>query len=838
MFPHTQSCRVINSHTNTPAYLRLRRGEQFGPTRLFAKSLSTLLTLCLALISFGLSPSAQAVIYYIDAVTGNDNNSGTSTDSPWRTPSKVSNTRFKPGDQVLFKGGQVHSGNLAFSSTDSGTQTSPVVVSSYGSGRATIYAATNDGIKLSSIAYMTITNINVTGPGWNTTNDGSRGVVLTGSSNECIVDNVTVSGFHKAGVRMEPNTHDNQITFVRAEQNGFVGIYVSGNSHFVSDCKAFNNNGDVTVTNNWSGSGILVDYASYVNVEYSEAAYNGAYQPWTGNGPVGIWCWNADHITIRHCISHDNLRGKGNSDGGGFDLDGGTTYSSIEYCYSYGNAGPGYLLYNFNWKSIPHRYNTVRYCISENDKLGGIAIGTAGLPIENLNVYNNVCFNTNGSIILRNYNGTVTNVALRNNIFLTNATLTIGNNAFILQGNCYYSSAGMYSFGSYGSNFTAWANATGKELYNGQIVGLNRDPGLLDVGAGNKLTDPRQLSTLRSYSAAAGYSQVIDAGLDLQTLFAIAPGSSDIIGQPIPNGAYDIGAYEYQGSTPDDAVPPSVSLTSPANGATVSGSSVTVSATAVDDVGGSGVAGVQFQLDGVNLGAEDTSSPYSITWDTTTVGNGVHSLTAVARDLAGNISTAQANVTVYNEVGTEIWFSSDIGAVAAAGSSSYDAVAGTFTVTGSGADIWNTADEFHFARRSVKLTGDGTITARVTDFSQTNVWTKVGVMVRETLDANSKHAAMVVTSSNGIPMDCRSSTGGNTVQTAVTSGLRAPYWVRLTRAGNTFTGYHSPDGITWTQIGSAQITMSTDAEVGLCVTSHNDGVLCTAHFDNVTVASP
>ncbi|MBZ5531483.1 MAG: hypothetical protein LAO20_08625 [Acidobacteriia bacterium] len=98
-------------------------------------------------------------------------------------------------------------------------------------------------------------------------------------------------------------------------------------------------------------------------------------------------------------------------------------------------------------------------------------------------------------------------------------------------------------------------------------------------------------------------------------------------------------------NSPPDTTPPTVSMTAPASGASVSGS-VTVSATAADNVG---VAGVQFQLDGVNLGAEDPASPYSITWNTTSATNGPHTLTAIARDAAGNKTTSAAvSVTVNN----------------------------------------------------------------------------------------------------------------------------------------------------------------------------------------------
>ncbi len=97
-----------------------------------------------------------------------------------------------------------------------------------------------------------------------------------------------------------------------------------------------------------------------------------------------------------------------------------------------------------------------------------------------------------------------------------------------------------------------------------------------------------------------------------------------------------------------DATAPVVSLSAPAAAATVS-ASVTVSADATDNVG---VVGVQFKLDGVNLGTEDTSSPYSVTWDTTTATNAAHSLTAVARDAAGNSTTSTArSVTVSNASG-------------------------------------------------------------------------------------------------------------------------------------------------------------------------------------------
>jgi Bacterial Ig domain/Galactose oxidase, central domain len=105
-------------------------------------------------------------------------------------------------------------------------------------------------------------------------------------------------------------------------------------------------------------------------------------------------------------------------------------------------------------------------------------------------------------------------------------------------------------------------------------------------------------------------------------------------------------AVTVSNSAPVDTTPPTVSITAPANAASVLGT-ITVSANASDNVG---VAGVQFQLDGVNLGAEDTASPYSVSWNTTTATNATHMLSAIARDAAGNKTTASVTVTVNNPV--------------------------------------------------------------------------------------------------------------------------------------------------------------------------------------------
>jgi regulation of enolase protein 1 (concanavalin A-like superfamily)/HKD family nuclease len=175
------------------------------------------------------------------------------------------------------------------------------------------------------------------------------------------------------------------------------------------------------------------------------------------------------------------------------------------------------------------------------------------------------------------------------------------------------------------------------------------------------------------------------------------------------------------------------------------------------------------------------------------------------------------------------WLEQDVGSVAIAGSAQL--ANGTFTVKASGADIWGTADAFHYVYQP--WTGDGSIIARVGSVTNTNSWAKAGVMFRETVGAGSRHAFMLLSPANGVSFLRRGATGGTSVSTTA-AGVTAPRWVRLDRAGNTFTAYHSSDGATWTLVGTATITMPQSLLVGLAVTSHNNAALTTATFTTVT----
>ena len=175
------------------------------------------------------------------------------------------------------------------------------------------------------------------------------------------------------------------------------------------------------------------------------------------------------------------------------------------------------------------------------------------------------------------------------------------------------------------------------------------------------------------------------------------------------------------------------------------------------------------------------------------------------------------------------WATQDIGAVGLSGSAGY--TNSLFTLVGAGGDIQGTADAFRFVY--VTATGDCTITARVVTVQNVNAWSKAGVMIRASLDANAANAFVALTPGNGVTWQYRSSAGGGTTWNN-TTGLSAPYWVRLVRSGNIFTSYRSSNGTTWTQQGSMTNSMGSTVYVGLALTSHSSSSLGTATFDNVT----
>jgi hypothetical protein len=182
------------------------------------------------------------------------------------------------------------------------------------------------------------------------------------------------------------------------------------------------------------------------------------------------------------------------------------------------------------------------------------------------------------------------------------------------------------------------------------------------------------------------------------------------------------------------------------------------------------------------------------------------------------------------------WLDQDLGSVGVAGEANYNN--GTFTVNGAGAQIYGTADAFHFVYQP--LNGDGTIIARLVGISGGVSNAAVGVMIRNTLDAASANAKTADWPAfHGIFFDLRSVSGGSTTEPGSQSGATAPYWIKISRSGNSFSSYTSPDGVTWTQLSTSQsITMNSSVYIGLAVSSGSTSALASATFDNVSITNP
>ncbi|HEY5407350.1 MAG TPA: right-handed parallel beta-helix repeat-containing protein, partial [Ginsengibacter sp.] len=311
----------------------------------------------------------KAHSYYFSN-SGNDENEG-SIEHPFKTIEHFNSIHISPGDEVFFKGGEIFTGNLVLDSTKSGTKDKPVVLSSYGNGNPIIDATNGTALTIYNSSYINITDITCKGSG---RKDGNTkpGILISNCINISVVK-LDISGFQKSGLQLyscKNLTVDN----VNAHDNGAAGIGVEGiynsklssNNIRITHCIAENNPGDPTNLTNHSGNGIIVGHCTNVMIDYCMATNNGWDMPRIGNGPVGIWCYEADSVVIQHCLSYKNKTSKGGEDGGGYDHDGGVTNSIIQYCLSYENDGSAFGIFQYagatNWHD-----NTIRYCISEND---------------------------------------------------------------------------------------------------------------------------------------------------------------------------------------------------------------------------------------------------------------------------------------------------------------------------------------------------------------------------------------------------------------------------------------------------------------------------------------
>jgi hypothetical protein len=181
------------------------------------------------------------------------------------------------------------------------------------------------------------------------------------------------------------------------------------------------------------------------------------------------------------------------------------------------------------------------------------------------------------------------------------------------------------------------------------------------------------------------------------------------------------------------------------------------------------------------------------------------------------------------------WTATDLGTVYGGGRGASGLTNGTFTLVSGGSDIGGTADSFHYTYQP--LVGDGQIVARVLSIDNTDANAKVGIMIRAALNAGSQNVAVLLTQGSGVLLQSRAANNATTTTTTV-SGIAAPYWLKLVRAGSTFTGFYSTDGTAWTQVGAAvTITMPTSVTIGIASTSHDTATLGTATVSDVSLSN-
>ena len=466
--------------------------------------------------------ATENLVYYVDALSGDDLNKGTSPEAPWKTIDKINKCALNAGDQVLLKAGQVFKGSIRLTKL-AGTALEPIVIASYGNGRAVIESGDSVALQVDSSRYVNCSNLILRGSG-RLNGNKTDGLVFRqveyGS-----VDSIEASGFLYSGIHIRGGS-DITITHAYAHDNGFCGILAeSGAQEYGEDGAAFktlkrvyignsvaeNNPGCPAITDNHSGNGILLGGVVNGMVEYCEAMNNGWDMPREGNGPVGIWAYMSDSVIIQHCYAHHNKTSLHGKDGGGFDFDGGMRYSVMQYNLSAYNEGAGYGIFQYAGATAWNN-NTVRYNISFNDGSKNSQAGIfmwcdpVALPMKSFRAYNNTVVSSYGLGV--NFEpGAYEDFVYENNIFLiTGKTEKFIDGKFslaVFRKNLYWSAyhAGM-------------KNPQPVEKYD--VDGLITDPGLIlpDEQVFTDL-DPSSLVSLTCFILAPE-SSARNAGLTIQ----------------------------------------------------------------------------------------------------------------------------------------------------------------------------------------------------------------------------------------------------------------------------------------------------------------------------------
>jgi hypothetical protein len=503
----------------------------------------------------------------------------------------LESVNLEPGDRVLLQGGATFSGSLKLEWWDSGNDElgnfiAPVIISSFGEGRATIAAGDGPAISAYNNGGIEISNLNLTGSGVapdGTTTSTASGISFYNDSpgdlkfRHLRISDVDVSGFGERGISIggfqgDSGFDDVEITRVIAHDNLEDGIETYGAIGFtqaltnvrIRHCVAHHNVGDPDSNTN-SGNGIVLGGVTGGLIEYCKAHENGTNCT-AANGPVGIWAYDSANIVIQCNESHHNLTS--DNDGGGFDIDLKVSDSVLQYNYSHDNAGAGFLIFGTAGLNGNDR-NIVRYNISENDGRDPGSTAASGINVSNnvddLAIYGNTVIvsaapgsSSIPAIKIMASGSEPDDIIVANNIFVTSGGTRLvnvdSNGDVTFAGNNYWSSGDDFVIRDNGHNYEtlgSWRSAQGQERYNGQATGFNVDPQFqIPQDTTAKSLVPSPSVGLKVFKLQAS-SPLIDQGLDLKSRFNLDAGPRDFFAAPVHQGnALEVGAHEFALSVP------------------------------------------------------------------------------------------------------------------------------------------------------------------------------------------------------------------------------------------------------------------------------------------------
>jgi hypothetical protein len=521
---------------------------------------------------------ACAADYHI-STAGDDAWDGSSPEQAWRTVPRANRQALRPGDRLLFRGGDTFEGNLVVKTSGAPSAATPVTVGSYGGGRAVIRAGGGTGVLIENIGGVMVRDLVVESAN-RRTNSGSGVSILNTLAggkrlDQVRIENVEARGFGKYGIavggwpadKSQSGYRDVRIDGCHALDNAYAGIHVYGVHDYyaktyahagvaVVNCVARDNPGDPNYVENHSGNGILLHDVDGGRVESCTASGNGALCRARSGGPVGIWAYSSRKLVIERCVSVGNRTG-GKFDGGGFDFDGGVTESIMQYNYSGQNDGAGYLVFDFGAAPFPLADNVIRFNISENDgrKNGyaGIMVNSAGPPVKRVQIYHNTVFVEPSAEKERPsavFIGKSEDCRVHNNLLIAAdgcSILNVGGkqSGLRIQGNHYWAARGDFLVRDEGKEVRSlgeWRRR-GWERIGDQDAGSVGDPRVSGLGGGAAPASAEERAKLNRFKLHAN-SPLRRSGLDLRRLYKLDIGERDFWGQRLlPDEPPAVGAH-------------------------------------------------------------------------------------------------------------------------------------------------------------------------------------------------------------------------------------------------------------------------------------------------------